>query len=308
LIPDVGTESRPRYVLSVDVEDYFQVEAFSTQIQRADWHGMPSRVVANTERVLDLLAEFGQVATFFVVGWVAERYPELVRRIYAAGHEIACHSYWHKLVYTLKEPEFREDTRVSKAVLESAVGKAIYGYRAPSYSVTAKSMWALDVLAELGFTYDSSIFPIVHDISGIPDYPRVPHRHPCRNGGFITEFPATTIRFGGLNWPVGGGGYLRIFPMQYSLWGLKRLGQEPGVIPIVYFHPWELDPQQPRIKGGLRSRLRHYTSLSQMEGKLRVMLSTFRFARFTDLCSRQWVSQTGPSVTSVGSSSVSCKS
>jgi polysaccharide deacetylase family protein (PEP-CTERM system associated) len=300
--------SHSPYVLSVDVEDYFQVEAFSRHVRRDEWQTLPSRVVANTERVLNLLAEFDQLATFFVVGWVAERFPGLVRRIHEAGHEIACHSYWHRLVYSLQEGEFREDTRVCKSILENTTGEAVLGYRAPSYSITNRSLWALDVLGELGFGYDSSIFPIFHDISGIPSYPRCPHLHPCRNGSSILEFPGCTLRMGGVNWPVGGGGYLRIFPVQYSLWGLKRLARETGIVPIVYFQPWELDPQQPRIKAGLRSRLRHYTNLPGMEDKLRLLLASFRFRRFRDLLATAQCAAPAASVVSTAVSSTNCRS
>lgn len=272
-----------RYILSVDVEDYFQVEAFTDRIRREDWETMPRRVVANTERVLDLLAAHQQHGTFFIIGWIAERHPELVRKIHAAGHEVACHSLLHRLVYSLTPDEFREDTRRAKAILEDACGAEVIGYRAPSYSITNKSLWALEILAEEGFRYDSSIFPIRHDIAGIPDYSRTPNLHEFAGGKSILEFPATTLRFGSMNLPVGGGGYLRIFPLRYSLWGLAKLGRESGVFPAVYFHPWELDPDQPRIEGRLRSRLRHYTNLKRMQGKLSRVLDRFSFTRYIDV-------------------------
>jgi len=274
---------RTPYILSVDVEDYFQVEAFSDQIRREDWPNMPRRVVANTQRVLELLARHGQHGTFFVIGWIAEQHPELVRQIHAAGHEVACHSFLHRLVYQLTPDEFREDTRRAKAVLEDAAGQPVIGYRAPSYSITRRSLWALEILAEEGFLYDSSIFPIRHDIAGIPDYPRTPNLHEFPSGKSILEFPATTLRYAGMNLPVGGGGYLRIFPLRYSLWGLAKLAKEPGLFPAVYFHPWEIDPQQPRIAGRVRSRLRHYTNLSKMEGKLNRVLDRFLFTRYVDV-------------------------
>lgn len=281
----VAPESNPtsRYILSVDVEDYFQVEAFTDRIRREDWQTMPRRVVANTQRVLELLAAHNQRATFFVIGWIAERHPELVRQIHAAGHEVACHSFLHRLVYQLTPEEFRDDTRRAKAVLEDAAGVPVVGYRAPSYSITRKSLWALEILAEEGFRYDSSIFPIRHDIAGIPDYPRTPNLHEFPSGNSILEFPATTLRFAGMNLPVGGGGYLRIFPLRYSLWGLTKLGTEPDLFPAVYFHPWEIDPGQPRIAGRLRSRLRHYTNLKRMEGKLGRVLDRFSFTRYVDV-------------------------
>jgi polysaccharide deacetylase family protein (PEP-CTERM system associated) len=278
-----ASNSDSRYILSVDVEDYFQVEAFTDRIRREDWETMPRRVVANTERVLDLLAAHQQHGTFFIIGWIAERHPELVRKIHAAGHEVACHSLLHRLVYSLTPEEFREDTRRAKRILEDASGAQVIGYRAPSYSITSKSLWALEILAEEGFRYDSSIFPIRHDIAGIPDYPRTPNLHEFSSGKSILEFPATTLRFGNMNLPVGGGGYLRIFPLRYSLWGLAKLGKEAGVFPAVYFHPWEVDPGQPRIEGRLRSRLRHYTNLKKMEGKLGRVLSRFSFTRYVDV-------------------------
>jgi polysaccharide deacetylase family protein (PEP-CTERM system associated) len=274
---------RTPYILSVDVEDYFQVEAFSDQVRREDWPNMPRRVVPNTQRVLELLARHGQHGTFFVIGWIAEQHPELVREIQAAGHEVACHSFLHRLVYDLRPEEFREDTRRAKAVLEDAAGVAVVGYRAPCYSITRKSLWALEILAEEGFQYDSSIQPIRHDIAGIPDYPRTPNVHEFSGGKSILEFPATTLRYAGMNLPVGGGGYLRIFPLRYSLWGLAKLGKEPGLFPAVYFHPWEIDPQQPRIAGRIRSHLRHYTNLSRMEGKLDCVLGRFLFTRYVDV-------------------------
>jgi polysaccharide deacetylase family protein (PEP-CTERM system associated) len=281
----MASDAKPdsRYILSVDVEDYFQVEAFTDRIRREDWETMPRRVVANTERVLDLLAAHQQHGTFFIIGWIAERHPELVRKIHAAGHEVACHSLLHRLVYSLTPDEFREDTRRAKAILEDACGAEVIGYRAPSYSITNKSLWALEILAEEGFRYDSSIFPIRHDIAGIPDYPRTPNLHEFGGGKSILEFPATTLRLGNMNFPVGGGGYLRIFPLRYSLWGLTKLGNEPGVYPAVYFHPWEVDPGQPRIDGRLRSRLRHYTNLKRMEGKLSRVLDRFSFTRYVDV-------------------------
>lgn len=278
-----AANSDSRYILSVDVEDYFQVEAFTDLIRREDWQTMPRRVVANTERVLDLLAAHNQHGTFFIIGWIAERHPDLVRRIHAAGHEVACHSLLHRLIYNLTPEEFRDDTRRAKSILEDAIGASVIGYRAPSYSITQKSLWALEILAEEGFKYDSSIFPIRHDIAGIPDYPRTPNLHEFAGGKSILEFPATTLRFANMNFPVGGGGYLRIFPLRYSLWGLSKLEKEPGVFPAVYFHPWELDPEQPRIAGRLRSRLRHYTNLKKMEGKLGRVLDRFKFARYADV-------------------------
>jgi polysaccharide deacetylase family protein (PEP-CTERM system associated) len=268
-------------VMTVDVEDYFHVEAFADVVDRTRWDAYPSRVVPNTQRVLDLLDELNVPATFFVLGWVAERHPALVRDIAVRGHELGCHSYWHRLVYTLAPDEFRRDTLHARDVIEQAAGVAVHGYRAPSYSVTRQSLWALDVLAELGFTYDSSIFPIHHDIYGIPDAPRRPFLAEGAAGALV-EYPITTFRLGRKhNFPVGGGGYLRILPLWYTRFGYRRARRE-GVPFIVYVHPWELDPEQPRLGGRLTSRLRHYTRLSETADRLRALLALGRFTSFRE--------------------------
>jgi polysaccharide deacetylase family protein (PEP-CTERM system associated) len=270
-----------RNVLSVDVEDYFHVSAFSGVVRSSDWDRYPSRVEANTRRVLDLLQECGVQGTFFFLGWVAERRPALVREVAARGHEIGCHSYWHRLIYQQNAKEFREDTRRSKDVIEQAAGAALHGYRAPSYSITSGSLWALDVLAETGFTYDTSIFPIRHDVYGIPGAPRHPFRI-ATPSGVIVEYPMTTFRLlGGPNFPVGGGGYLRLFPFWYTRLGLRRALAE-GIPLITYIHPWELDPWQPRLRGRLRSRLRHYGNLSHTQDRLRRLLGMAGFSSFRD--------------------------
>jgi len=266
-------------VMSVDVEDYFHAEAFSDVVDRARWDSYPSRVEQNTRRILDLFAAHGIEATFFILGWVAERFPGLVAEIAAAGHEIACHSYWHRLIFKLEAREFREDTRQAKDAVEQAAGCRVEGYRAPTYSIVADSLWALDILAELEFTYDSSIFPIKHDTYGIPHAPRFPFRISTA-GGELMEYPISTFRFAGSrNWPVGGGGYLRILPWWYTRIGLERARKE-GLPVIAYVHPWEIDPDQPRITGRLRSRLRHYTNLSRTYGRLDRMLREHRFTSF----------------------------
>jgi polysaccharide deacetylase family protein (PEP-CTERM system associated) len=266
-------------IMTVDVEDYFHVEAFSNVVVRADWDTYACRVEANTRRLLDLLDEYRAEATFFILGWVADRYPSLVREIVARGHEPACHSYWHRLIYRLDQCEFAEDTRRAKEVVEQAAGVPVFGYRAPSYSVTRQSLWALDTLAELGFTYDSSIFPINHDVYGIPDAPRHPFRIDT-NSGPLMEFPITTFRLLGRgNLPVGGGGYLRILPFWYTRLGCRRAALEKLPL-IVYIHPWEIDPSQPRLKGRLRSKLRHYTNLAKTENRLRSLLGSQTFTSF----------------------------
>lgn len=260
-----------RSIISVDVEDYFHVEAFAGIIPRATWGDYECRVERNTERILDLLDDSHVTATFFILGWVAERYPKLVRKIIERGHEPACHSYWHRLIYKLSPDEFREDTALAKDAIEQAAGVEIHGYRAPSFSITSRSAWALDVLAELGFRYDSSVFPVKHDVYGVPGAPRGPFRVETPFGP-IVEFPMATFRWSvGPNLPVGGGGYLRMLPYWYTKAGVERAWRE-GLPVVSYIHPWELDPKQPRLNGPLKSRLRHYTNLKDAETRLRRLL------------------------------------
>ena len=271
----------PRNVISVDVEDYFHVEAFSDIVDRKNWDQYPSRVEANTKRILDLLDESGVKGTFFVLGWVAERYPNLVREIVSRGHELACHSYWHRLIFNLDPKEFREDTLRAKAVLEQAAGLPVYGYRAPSFSIVTSSLWALEILAESGFTYDSSIYPIHHDTYGIPSAPRAPFRIDTPAGP-IMEYPMSTFRMlGKHNLPVGGGGYLRMLPFWYTKLGCRRLQSEKVPL-VVYIHPWEIDPDQPRLPGRRKSVLRHYTNLKKTAGRLRRLLQSGQFASFRE--------------------------
>jgi polysaccharide deacetylase family protein (PEP-CTERM system associated) len=271
------------YILSVDVEDYFQVEAFTGQVSRDDWDRWPSRVVANTHRALDLCDASGTKATYFVLGWVARKFPALVREIHARGHELACHSFWHRPVCSLTPDSFREDLRQSCDAIAQASGVRVIGYRAPSWSITAESLWAFDVLAEEGFVYDASIFPIRHDLYGYAGGQRFPHRVVTAKGPELTEFPSATVRIFGSNVPTGGGGYLRILPFSFTRWALRRLAREDGRAIVVYFHPWELDPEQPRIAAPLKSRLRHYTNLGRMEQRLRRLMATHSFQPFRDL-------------------------
>jgi polysaccharide deacetylase family protein (PEP-CTERM system associated) len=263
--------------MTVDVEDYFHVSAFDGIVPRASWATLESRVERNTERLLTILDQAGVTATFFVLGWVAERFPALVRRIAEQRHEVASHGYAHRLVYDLTPGMFREDIRRSKDVLETAAGAAVEGYRAPSYSVTPRSLWALDVLIEEGFRYDASIFPIHHDRYGIPLSPRHPY-YLNRPGGSIVEAPASTVRWGLLNFPVAGGGYFRILPYQWTRWGIARINRLECRPAIFYMHPWEIDPDQPRLTGSLLSRFRHYRNLHTTESRLRRLLSDFNFA------------------------------
>jgi polysaccharide deacetylase family protein (PEP-CTERM system associated) len=269
--------------MTVDVEDYFQVSAFERVVSRERWPEYESRVAANTDRLLALFAEFGVRATFFVLGWVAERDASIVRRIVAAGHEIASHGYGHRLVYNQKPEEFRDDVRRGKGVVEAASGKPVRGYRAPSFSITARSLWALDILIEEGFTYDASIFPIRHDRYGIPSAPRHPHTITHSQGsGSLLEVPGSTVSLAGLNLPVGGGGYFRILPYWWTRTGIRRLNEHEGRPAIVYLHPWEVDPDQPRLAGSRLSRFRHYRNLEETEPRLRRLLRDFRFGSIAD--------------------------
>lgn len=263
--------------LTVDVEDYYHVSAFETVVHRDSWNRFESRVENNTLRILDLLDEYGAKATFFILGCVAECHPGLVQAIQQRGHEIASHGYSHRRIYTQTREVFREETRKAKKIVEDIIGRAILGYRAASYSITEESLWALDILAEEGFRYDSSIFPVRHDLYGIPD-----HRRFCsaveRNGsGVMLEIPLSTIRIAGVNIPVAGGGYLRLFPYSVTRHAVLRLNRSEQQPAVVYFHPWEIDPEQPRIQSGWISRLRHYTNLRGMEGKVRKLLNAFSF-------------------------------
>jgi polysaccharide deacetylase family protein (PEP-CTERM system associated) len=262
--------------MSIDVEDYFHVSVFDGIVPRQMWPGMESRVCANTERLLDLFAEFEVRSTFFVLGWVAERHPELVRTIAGRGHEVASHGYAHRLVYDQTQAAFRDDVRRAKALLEDACGRRVAGYRAPSYSITPKSLWALDILIEEGYEYDSSIFPIRHDRYGIPVSARQPYRID-RKGGSLIEVPGSTAEVGPLNLPVAGGGYFRILPYWWARWGISRINERDRRAAVFYLHPWEIDPQQPRLRAGRLSRFRHYRNLEHTEERLRQLLRDFRF-------------------------------
>lgn len=266
-----------RHILSVDVEDYFQVEAFANEVPRGAWDNWPSRVVQNTRRILDLFERHDAKGTFFFLGWVANRFPGLVREVRAQGHELACHSYWHRRVCSLSPSEFREDVRISKDAIEQAGGVPVYGYRAPSWSIKQGSLWALDVLGEEGFLYDSSIYPIRHDLYGIPHAPRFAYIHQCDNGTQLTEVPPPTIRIAGCNLPGAGGGYFRVFPFCYTEWVFRAFEQHYRKPVVTYFHPWEFDPEQPRISAGFKSKFRHYTNLGIAEKRLSLLLQRYSF-------------------------------
>jgi polysaccharide deacetylase family protein (PEP-CTERM system associated) len=268
--------------LTVDVEDYFHVSALAPSIHRDSWTSRESRVVANTQRLLDLFEQFDAQATFFVLGWVAERYPQLVRDIAARGHEIACHGYSHQLVYEQSPEEFRDETIRSKSLLEDISGAKVLGYRAASYSIVHKSLWALDILVDIGFAYDSSIFPVRHDRYGIPNAESIPHRMATPNGASIVEWPLATARILGWRLPVAGGGYFRLLPYWLSRWGLASVNRSELQPFIFYLHPWEIDPEQPRVAASWLSRFRHYTNLGKCEARLRRLLGEFRFGTARD--------------------------
>jgi polysaccharide deacetylase family protein (PEP-CTERM system associated) len=272
-----------RNAFSVDVEDWYQVSDFEAVVAFPAWDRFESRVTRNTERVLDLLAEHDVRATFFVLAWNAERHPGLVRRIADAGHEIASHGYAHRLIYEHSPGEFRDDVLRSKKILEDLAGAPVLGYRAPSFSVTAASLWALDVLLECGFRYDSSVFPIRDRLYGIPNARRFPFVIRAAGDRELVEFPMSTVRAAGRNWPLGGGAYLRIFPYRYMRWGIRRVNGE-GQPALVYVHPWELDPEQPRLRApGKRGVSVHYVNLTRTEGRLRRLLGDFAFAPVRDV-------------------------
>ncbi len=262
--------------MSVDVEDYFQVSAFDRIVSRAAWDTYESRVVRNTDRLLEVFEKAGVHATFFVLGWVAERFPALVRQISAMGHEVASHGYNHQLLYTLTPQQFREDVRSAKTALEDITGHPVRGYRAPSYSIVESSLWALDILVEEGYVYDTSIFPIHHDRYGIPYAPR--HAHVLeRAPGSLVELPPSTVRMGGLNLPIAGGGYFRLLPYAWTRWGIRRVNEAERQPVVFYLHPWEIDPDQPRFDVGRTTRLRHYTGLGRTADRLAQLMRDFRF-------------------------------
>lgn len=262
--------------LTVDVEDYFQVSAFDRIVSRERWTSFDSRVVANTQRLLDLFDETGVKGTFFTLGWVAEHHPHLIREIAARGHEVASHGYHHQLVYMLTSEQFREDVRAAKSALENTIGSPVIGFRAPSFSIVERSRWALDVLIEEGYAYDTSIFPIHHDRYGIPDAPRHIHRID-RPVGSIVEMPASTVRLGSLNLPIAGGGYFRQFPYAFTRWGIRRVNTGDRSPVMFYLHPWEVDPDQPRMAVGATTRWRHYRGLNQVAQRLRRLVRDFPF-------------------------------
>lgn len=266
--------------LTIDVEEHFQVHAFETVIDRADWDRYPSRVVANTRRILRLLAEYNVRATFFVLGWVADRHPDLVEEIAAAGHEVGTHGYWHELIYRQTAAQFAADLSLSLHVIGRAASDVrLVGYRAPAFSITRQSLWALDILRDHGIQYDSSIFPLAaHDRYGIHDADRFANK--VRDS--LWEFPASTVRVGKRNLPVAGGGYFRLFPLWVTRQAIRHINAE-GYPAVIYLHPWEFDPDQPRVPNApLSSRFRHYTNLDRTESRLRALLQKFKFGAMSE--------------------------
>lgn len=272
--------------LSVDVEDWFQVGAFENVIARGDWDSIKTRVEDNVYRVIDLFAEADVSATFFTLGWVAKRHPNMIRRIVDAGHEIASHGYDHARVFTFTRKEFAEDIRKARAILEDCSGTRVTGYRAPSFSIDGRTPWAFAELAEQGYAYSSSVAPVVHDHYGWPEAPRFAFR-PLPWSSMI-ELPVTTAILGGRRVAAGGGGFFRVLPYGFSRWAIRQVNRTEGRPAMFYFHPWEVDPDQPRVAHApLRSRFRHYTGLSKMAGKLRDLVHEFRWGRMDLVAHRE---------------------
>ena len=273
-------ESRLTNALTVDVEDYFQVSALAPHVDRGSWEGRECRVERNVDRLLGLFSEHGAQATFFTLGWIAERYPHLVRRVIAEGHELASHGYGHLRCTEQNRAELLADVRRAKNLLEDLSGQAVRGYRAPSFSIGANNGWAFDVLLEAGYRYTSSIYPVHHDHYGMPDAPRFPY---CSFDGLV-EIPITTVRLLGRNLPAGGGGYFRLLPYRLSRWALQRVNEVDARPAIFYVHPWEIDPAQPRVPGAdLKTRFRHYVNLHKTESRLGRLLADFRWGRIDDV-------------------------
>jgi polysaccharide deacetylase family protein (PEP-CTERM system associated) len=281
------------HAMTVDVEDYYHVAAFAKVISPAEWDNWPSRVEANTNKLLQLFDDSNIKITFFILGWVAERYPELVKSIRKQGHEIASHGYSHQLIYTQTPDVFRSETIKSKQILEDLGQAPVIGYRAASYSITRKSLWALDTLAELGFTWDSSIFPTRHDNYGIPGSPEEPYRIITKNGAVLTEFPLTTAKVLGQSIPAAGGGYFRQYPYLLSRWLFERASLNQSKPQIFYLHPWEIDPDQPRVpNASWFSNFRHYTNLKRCLPRLEQMIKDFEFGTINQSLGSTTISKT----------------
>ncbi len=269
-----------RNAFTIDVEDYFQVSAFAPYIKRSDWDAAECRIERNVDRILKLLSHNEVKATFFTLGWIAERYPQLVRRLVEEGHELASHGYGHERASDLSREAFTQDVRRAKALLEDLAGVPVVGYRAPSFSIGVGNLWAFDVLGEAGYQYSSSVYPIRHDHYGMPDSPRFAYRV----GSGLLEIPVTTVRLLNRNLPSSGGGYFRLLPYAASRWMLKHVNREDRESAVFYFHPWEIDPQQPRVPGiDLKTRFRHYVNIPRMEQRLQCLLSDFQWGRMDQI-------------------------
>ncbi len=275
------TEVAAVNAMTVDVEDYFQVSAFASHVSRDAWEGTPSRVEANVDRILALFAEHSVKATFFTLGWVAQRHPGMVRAIVEQGHELASHGWEHIRVTEQSPAQFEQDVRRTKALLEDLSGQPVSGYRAASFSIRADNLWALDVLADTGHRYSSSIVPIRHDLYGMPEASRF--AYPVAQGRML-EVPVTTVRLGGRNINCGGGGWFRLFPYRFTRWAMRQANQQLGQSGVFYFHPWEIDPDQPRLEGlAARTRLRHYLNLRRTYGRLDQLLRDFHWGRMDEI-------------------------
>jgi len=276
------TDARIANGLSVDVEDWFQVGAFENVIERGDWDGIATRVESNIDRILDLFAEAGVSATFFTLGWIAKRHPHMIRRIADAGHEVASHGYDHARVFTFDRKGFADDIRLARDILQDCSGQRISGYRAPSFSIDARTPWAFEELAEQGYAYSSSVAPVAHDHYGWPEAPRFAFR-PLASSNLI-EIPVTTAMMGNRRLAAGGGGFFRVLPYRFSRWAIGQVNRREARPAVFYFHPWEIDPDQPRVPNApMRSKLRHYTNLDKMAGKLRGLVHEFRWGRMDAL-------------------------
>ncbi|NOQ63319.1 MAG: DUF3473 domain-containing protein [Methyloprofundus sp.] len=268
--------NKMKNAMTVDVEDYFQVSAFEPYIDKAQWDELEHRVEKNTLHILDIFAEYNIKATFFTLGWVAERYPELVKRIVREGHELASHGYEHLRVTTQTPEQFRADIRKAKKILEDISGIEVIGYRAPSYSIGRDNLWALDILEEEGYRYSSSIYPVKHDLYGMPEAPRFVYQ-PIKGSDF-KEIPITTLHIANKNYPCGGGGFFRLYPYLVSRWAFNKINQQEQQSGIFYFHPWEIDPEQPKQKNlSFKARFRHYLNLNRMENRIKALLNDFQW-------------------------------
>lgn len=277
-----GTRSTIKNALTIDVEDYFHVAALAESIPTSKWDSLECRVEKNTDKLLALFASKNVNATFFTLGWVAERYPNIVKKIAAAGHEVASHGYSHQLIYNQSPDVFKEETHKSKVILEDIIQQDVIGYRAASYSITEKSKWALDILCELGFKYDSSIFPVKHDLYGIPGSPRWPYRLETEKDNRIVEFPISTFNIANYKLPIAGGGYFRLFPYWFTKLGLGSINRENEPF-VFYLHPWEVDPEQPKVQASWFSMFRHYNNLDKCYSRLEQLLNDFTFTTVEDV-------------------------